>query len=288
MATRSVLITGCSSGIGLTTALHLATLPEPKFKVYATMRNISKKADLEIKSGDALNKTLFIRELDVCKVSTFEPVVDEIVKVEGTIDIVIHNAGIPCITLLESLSEAAIRSVFDTNVIGPILLSQLIIPIMQKQKSGHLIAISSQAGYIGMPYHDIYSASKFGMEGFAECQAAVLGLDNVHFSIIEPGPVLTDLSKKVAAEYRIAIASDKIDDATKKRFTGYLTSITARFHEVVQPAEDITNVILKAITDEKPHMRYQTSKYQESIATQKFVDITGDSTLNLMEKHFKS
>ncbi|XP_033114391.1 retinol dehydrogenase 8-like [Anneissia japonica] len=251
------------------------------------MRNISKKADLEIKSGDALNKTLFIRELDICKSSTFEPVLDEIIKNEGTLDIVIQNAGVPCVAMLETLSETQIRSVIETNLIGPILLSQRIVPILKKQKSGHVIVISSQAGYIGVPYNEIYSASKFGIEGFSEGLAAQLAIDNVHFSLIEPGPVLTDIAKKVGSECRSAIASAEVDEVTRERFTEYLTSITAKFHEVVQQTEDVADVIIKALNDENPHLRYQTSQYQESVAMKKLVDITGDSNLNHMLKHLK-
>ncbi|XP_072039360.1 retinol dehydrogenase 8-like [Amphiura filiformis] len=174
MAPKIVVITGCSSGIGLETAVHLAKDKENRFKVYATMRNLTKKDQLETAAGSTLYKTLFIRELDVTKENSIVEFIDKINQEEGRVDVLVNNAGIAHLGVVETVPMDQIRAVYETNVFGLIRLTQAVIPGMKSRRSGHIINVSSAAGLVGMPFNAIYASSKFAVEGFSESIAPLL------------------------------------------------------------------------------------------------------------------
>ncbi|XP_072034784.1 retinol dehydrogenase 8-like [Amphiura filiformis] len=271
MAPKVVAITGCSTGIGLETAVLLASDNEKRFKVFATMRNLAKKGDLEKAAGETLNKTLFIWELDVTEEESRNAFMERINKEEGGVDILINNAGVGYRNVIDLVTEEDIKRVFDTNVFGLIRLTQAVIPGMKAKKFGRIINISSMAGVAGVVFNEIYCASKFAVEGFSEALAPYLKQFNVWVTLIEAGPVVTKFVDNMGGLGLLGV-DQKIDKQTQELQLKPRNGWPAR-----QQGKDISEVIKKAILSDKPQLRYQTSEVLVKHASLKLQDPTGDS-----------
>jgi len=138
---KTVLITGCSSGVGLSLSILLGL---NNFKVYATLRNLNGAQELEkaIKENNLSEKVL-IRALDVCKAETIELVVKEIIQNEGRIDVLVNNAGYSLVGTIEMLSLEKCRQQFETNFFGVISTMKAVLPYMRSQTSGTIVNIST-------------------------------------------------------------------------------------------------------------------------------------------------
>ncbi|XP_071486752.1 retinol dehydrogenase 8-like [Diadema antillarum] len=283
MASRIALITGCSSGIGLETAVRLAQRAKDPLIVYATMRNMSKKGELETAAGDALNKTLFIRELDVTKEDTIVETVAHILDTHGQIDVLVNNAGIagPCIPDVTSI--ATFKKMFDINFFGVIRMTQEVIPHMKRRRSGRIINISSLAGIMGVMFYEMYGSSKFALEGFSECLAISLRHFNVWVSNVQPGPVETKVltNPDVSDVLREQMDDPRVDEETREMYK----TISKRRETMLtaaggaQPASEVVDVVEEALDSEKPHFQYQTSEVTRNLAAERFKDPTGDEAI---------
>ncbi|AWP19094.1 putative retinol dehydrogenase 8-like [Scophthalmus maximus] len=169
MGTRRVLVTGCSSGIGLAVATRLAKDELRRFKVVATMRDLGKRAPLEKAAGDSLNKTLEIQQLNACCEESIRECVNSLP--DRRVDVLVNNAGVGMIGPLECQSIAAMKELFDTNFFGLARLVKEVLPDMKRRQSGHIVVMSSVMGIQGLLFNDVYSASKFAVEGFCESLA---------------------------------------------------------------------------------------------------------------------
>src|SRR5271163_4899610 len=154
---KVILITGCSSGFGLLTAVRLAA--QGHF-VWATMRDLSKKNFLEEELARR-NAQATIRELDVTKPATIKNVVEEIQKTHSHIDVLINNAGYGIAGFFEDLGEEEIRSQMETNFFGVQKVCREVIPLMRQRSQGKIINISSIAGQVATPCLGAYNASKW-------------------------------------------------------------------------------------------------------------------------------
>ncbi|MEK6909960.1 MAG: SDR family NAD(P)-dependent oxidoreductase, partial [Candidatus Aenigmatarchaeota archaeon] len=143
-----ILITGCSSGIGLATAVLLA---KNNYKVYATMRDLSRKEKLEEASKQS-NANLEIKQLDVTDDISVRNAVKQIIEKEGRIDVLVNNAAYGLRGTIENVTISEVQQQFDTNVFGVIRVCQEVLPHMRKQNSGHVINISSVAAARSLPY----------------------------------------------------------------------------------------------------------------------------------------
>ncbi len=184
-----VLITGCSSGIGLASALAFARAGD---RVYASLRDPDSDAPWsEIASREALD----IRAvgLDLTKPDSFDSCINHIVRDSGCIDVLVNNAGVWTAGALEDLSEIALRRVMDTNVLGPLLLTRAVLPQMRAQASGYIIMISSLSGVAGLPGDVAYSASKFALEGAAEALRHEVDRWGIHVALVEAALYATGL-----------------------------------------------------------------------------------------------
>ncbi|XP_068034044.1 LOW QUALITY PROTEIN: retinol dehydrogenase 8-like, partial [Anomalospiza imberbis] len=199
MATpRTVLVTGCSSGIGLEVAVQLARDPQKRYLVVATMRDLSRRGPLEAAAGATLGDTLRILRLDVTSDSSVAECLREIPG--GRVDVVVNNAGVGLVGPLESASGPQVQRVFDTNVFGVLRLAQALLPQMKQRRSGHIVVVSSVMGLQGVVFNDVYAASKFAVEGLCESLAVQLLQFNIFVSLVEPGPVNTDFERKLLEE----------------------------------------------------------------------------------------
>ncbi|XP_017541454.1 retinol dehydrogenase 8-like isoform X2 [Pygocentrus nattereri] len=270
---KVVLITGCSTGIGLKIAVLLAKDEKQRYHVIATMRDLKKKDKLVEAAGDAYDKTLSLLPLDVCS--------DESVKqclnsVKGRhIDVLINNAGIGLVGPVESISMEDMKKVFETNFFGVIRMIKEVMPDMKRRRSGHIIVMSSAMGLQGVIFNDVYAASKFAMEGFCESLAVQLLKFNITLSMIEPGPVHTEFEMKM------------IEDVSQKEYPGadpdtihyfknvYLPSSVDVFQTLGQSPDDIAKCTKKVIEASSPRFRNLTNPLYTPIVALKMADETG-------------
>uniref|UniRef100_H3B1X8 Retinol dehydrogenase n=1 Tax=Latimeria chalumnae TaxID=7897 RepID=H3B1X8_LATCH len=273
MSQKTVLITGCSSGIGLAVAIKLAKDEEQHFKVIATMRNLSKRGKLEDAAGEALNTTLEIKQLDVCDEQSIRQCIDSIP--DRHIDILINNAGVGLVGPLECQSIEEMHSVFETNFFGVVRMVKEVFPDMKKRKSGHIVMMSSVMGLQGIMFNDIYTASKFAVEGFCESLVVQALKFNVCISLIEPGSVVTEFEMKVYEEAEKADYS-RTDPETAEMFINlYLRNSRTIFSSLGQTPEEVAEHTLQVITSENPPFRHQTNSMYTPMTALKHADPTG-------------
>jgi NAD(P)-dependent dehydrogenase (short-subunit alcohol dehydrogenase family) len=187
---KTVLITGCSSGIGRATA-H--AFNDEGWTVYATARN---PADIET-LGEAGCE---LATLDVTDQSDVDRVVDRILDEEGAIDAVVNNAGYGQFGPIEDVSTERVHDQFDVNVYGPHRLIRAVLPAMRRERDGTIVNLSSVAGRVSFPGGGVYSGSKFAIEAMSDAlrnEVAEFGVDVV---VVEPGPVKTNFSTRAENE----------------------------------------------------------------------------------------
>lgn len=256
---KVILITGASTGIGLETAVQLA---EQGHQVYATMRNLSKRALLD-QETERRKVKLRVLQLDVQDEKSISACIAEIISTEKKIDILINNAGAGFIKPMEQANMQEIQQVMDVNFYGPIRCSKAVMPFMRKQKSGHIINISSVGGIVGSPVNEIYCAAKFALEGLTESLATYLEpYFGIHVSLIEPGGTITEFANSLT-EYFESTGGILNDDykPLMEDYMAYRATFTEEFKEkAFQKPADIASVIIRCMNDPNPKVRYLTSE----------------------------
>lgn len=259
ISSKVILITGTSTGIGLETALLLA---EEGHKVYATMRNPEKSNSLALEAKKR-NINLNILQLDVQDDISISKCISTILTSEKTIDILINNAGAGFIRTMEQASMDEIQKVMDINFFGVIRCTKAVLPFMRKQKSGHVINISSVGGLVGQPVNEIYCAAKFALEGLTESMATYMKpYFGINISLIEPGGVLTEFGNSLTSYFEDT-GGIREDDYKPliKTYMDYRATFTPEVKEkAFQKPAQIAAIILKCINDPEPKLRYLTSE----------------------------
>ncbi|XP_053247636.1 retinol dehydrogenase 8-like [Podarcis raffonei] len=282
MAQKTVLITGCSSGIGLALAVKMATDEQKRFKVYATMRDLAKQDKLIEAAGNTVGNTLEIKQLDVCSDESIKMCVSSIPG--RRIDVLGNNAGMGLIGPIECQTIKEMQNVMDTNFFGLVRLLKEILPDMKKRKSGHIVIISSVMGVQGILFNDVYAASKFAVEGFCESLAIQALKFKLNLSLIEPGPVVTEFERKVF-EDGMNMDLSAADKETADMFVNiYLKNYKQIFQSLGQTAEDIAEHTVKIILAENPPFRHQTNTLYTPITTLKYADPNGDLPIDTFYK----
>ena len=161
---KVAIVTGSSSGIGFETALALA---REDYFTYATMRDTKKENNIK-ETAKKENLKLEVLVMDVDKEDSVKNAINKIVKEKGRIDVLVNNAGYGLFGCLEDISMEDLKAQFETNFFGVVRVSQAVIPVMRKQKSGIIVNVSSVAGRIGFPVSPAYISSKFALEGLSE------------------------------------------------------------------------------------------------------------------------
>jgi short-subunit dehydrogenase len=256
---KIILITGASTGIGLETAIQLA---EQGHKVYATMRSLEKSTLLK-ESAEKRKVNLSILQLDVLDDQSIANCISEIIESNGRVDVLINNAGAGFIRTMEQASMDEIKHVMDVNFYGPIRCSKAVLPFMRKQKSGHIINISSVGGLVGQPVNEIYCAAKFALEGLTESLATYLEpYFGIHISLIEPGGVITEFGNSLTNYFNNT--GGILDDDYKpliENYMGYRATFTDEVKEkAFQKPAQIAALIIKCMNDPHPKVRYMSSE----------------------------
>jgi NAD(P)-dependent dehydrogenase (short-subunit alcohol dehydrogenase family) len=196
---RTWFITGASTGFGRVLAEEVL---KAGGKVVATARNRDKVADLEAKYPQKAKALA----LDVTNAGQVDSVVTQAFAQFGRMEVLVNNAGYGLAGAIEEVSEAESMPMFETNVFGLLLVTRAFLPHLRKQRSGHILNLSSIGGVVASPGMGYYNATKFAVEGISEALAAELAPLGIHVTIIEPGPFRTDFLGRsgVVAETRIA------------------------------------------------------------------------------------
>lgn len=184
---RTVLITGCSSGIGLQSALAFARAGD---RVHATMRDTTRGGELR---AAAAGLDIVIEQLDITQSASFAPYIESVVQRSGRIDVLINNAGVLPVGAFEDIGESALRNVMETNFFGPALLTRAVLPVMRAQNSGYLIMIGSLSGMAAKAGDSAYSASKFALEGMTEALRHEVMRWNIRTAIVQPAQYSTGM-----------------------------------------------------------------------------------------------
>lgn len=182
--TKTVLITGASTGIGKVTAEFFAA---KGWNVAATMRDPSAAAF----SGEGIERIKAFR-LDVTDEATISQAVADTIASFGTIDVLVNNAGYGLIGIFEAMSREQIRRQIDTNIVGVMNVTRAVLPQMRSQRSGYIVTVASVAGRISLPLYTLYCATKWAVEGFMEALNYELHPFGIRVRIIEPGPIASD------------------------------------------------------------------------------------------------
>lgn len=180
------LITGASSGIGLEIAKSALAAGH---KVVVTGRN----ADKLSKSFGDVTDNLLIAKMDVTHLKEIETAVKSALGKFATIDVLVNNAGNFYAGFFEELSPQQVELQLATSLFGPMNVTRAVLPVMRKNRSGHIISISSTAGLVGYEYCSAYSASKFGLEGWMDSLAPEVAPFGIQTTIVEPGFFRTGL-----------------------------------------------------------------------------------------------
>ncbi len=178
-------ITGSSRGLGR--SLTEAVLANGD-KVAATARNPEALSDLVEKYKDQV----YPIKLDVTNYTEVKQAVADAVKHFGRIDVLVNNAGFGIIGAAEAFTEEQVRSQLETNLYAPIEITRAVLPYMRKQRSGHILQISSVGGRVGNAGLTMYQAAKFGLGGFSEALAKEVSSLGIHVTCVEPGGFRTD------------------------------------------------------------------------------------------------
>ncbi len=242
---KVILITGASSGIGKTTAEYLS---EKGFRVYGTSR---KPADGK--------RSFTLLPLDVCDAGSIRKAVTTLLDKEGRIDVLINNAGMGITGPLEEIPTGEMKRVFDTNFFGPIEVMKAVLPAMRKQGSGLIINITSIAGYMGLPFRGVYSASKGALELVTESARMELKDFGIQLTNIAPGDFATAIA---AGRYHAPVLEDSPYREVYQRSLDLMDEHVDEGGDPIEMARKIHQVILNS----SPAVRYKVGAFMQKFS----------------------
>jgi NAD(P)-dependent dehydrogenase (short-subunit alcohol dehydrogenase family) len=235
-ASQVILVTGASSGIGLAIARHLAGLGH---RVFGGSRS-------EV-HGERFEPVV----LDVDVEESVRRAVEGIVAVTGRMDAVINSAGFGIVGAVEDTSVAEAKAQFETNFFGTLRVCQAVLPTMRAQRAGLIVNISSLAGLLAIPFHGMYSASKFALEGLTEALRMEVKPFGVRVVLIEPG------------DYRTGFTSSRRRTSASLGDTCYGYACAASLSRMEQeesagrPPQEIAHLVARLLHRRRPKLRYR-------------------------------
>ena len=265
-SSKVVLITGASSGIGKAIA---ESLQNRNFNVFGTSRNPDQK-----------DSVWSLVALDVTKPETIKAAVERVISEAGKIDVLINNAGVGITGPIEETPDEEIKKAFDTNYFGPLSVIKAVLPHMRSRKKGLIINVTSIAGYMGLPFRGIYSASKGALELTTEALRMELKNFNIKLANIAPGDFATNIA---AGRYHAPVFDgspyEKAYEETLKLMNEHV--LTGKDPSVVAKA------ILKIIEDEDPKIHYKVGEPLQKFSIVLKRVLPDKVYENLLLKHYK-
>lgn len=254
--TKVAVVTGSSSGIGFETSLLLA---KNQFKTYATMRNLNKSHVFDTALKEEI--PLSVVQLDVNEETSVNIAIDNILKENGQIDVLVNNAGYSVFGPSEELSLEEIKEEFETNFFGAVRVAKAVIPTMREKSSGTIVNVSSIGGKVGLlPFFTAYHASKFALEGYTESLRLELNEFGINVILIEPGAVGTNFMDNMRNAKNYNPNTSPYAKTIQKFFEG----AQAIMFNPTHPRE-VAKVILNAVNSSSPNIRYSVGIDAESI-----------------------
>lgn len=258
---KVAIVTGSSSGIGLETSVSLA---QNGFLTYATMRNLDKSSIIKT-AADNESLPIKVVQLNVADNRMINNAIQAIVSEAGRIDILVNNAGYGLVGAFEDLSiDDEIKNQYETNVFGLMRVTQAVLPIMRRQKSGIIVNVSSGAGLFGYPGGSAYVSTKFAVEGLSESMAYELEPFGIKVVLIEPGFIKTNFANAM-------VLAKKAQDPSSP-YSEMMQRIQANSNEMAKNASSVdvvSKAILEAVKSKSPNLRYLVGKDVEAWAASK-------------------
>ncbi|WP_053403961.1 SDR family oxidoreductase [Persicobacter sp. CCB-QB2] len=244
---KVVLVTGGSSGIGKAIAVHLKA---NGYRVFGA----SRRAISDDPSG------LEYLQMDVNEEASVQSGIKQLLEITGRLDAVVNSAGLGTIGAVEEMPVDTIKEVFETNFYGVLRVCQAVLPIFRKQRSGHIINISSIAGEVSLPFRGFYSASKFAMEAFTEAMRMEVKGFGVKVAIIQPGDFNTNISNSRKN-------ADLKSDSPYSKLINEMNKLIASGMDSAPTPEVVGEVALKILQADQPKLRYPVGAFTEKIST---------------------
>jgi NAD(P)-dependent dehydrogenase (short-subunit alcohol dehydrogenase family) len=244
---KTILITGCSSGIGYCVA---SGLQQRGYRVFATARRAESIAVLEAEGFESL-------QLDLDDSQSIQRAVEEILRrTGGELYAVFNNGAFGLPGAVEDLSRDAIRAQFETNFFGWLELTNLLLPVMRRQGYGRIIKNSSVLGFVAMPFRGAYNSSKFAIEGLSDTLRLELKGTNIHVSLVEPGPILSRFRSNALMAMQKHI--DMENSVHSERYRAVLTRLNKEGPAVpfTLPPEAVLKKVIHALESRNPKARY--------------------------------
>ncbi len=244
---KSILITGCSSGIGLCVAEGLA---RRGYRVFATARWVE---DVEMLAARGLESL----QLDVADPESIHYAVDEVLRrTGGTLFALFNNAGYGQPGAVEDLRREVLRAQFETNVFGTVELTNLIIPVMRAQGGGRIIINSSLLGYVALPFRGAYNATKYALEGIADTLRLELRGSGIHVCLVEPGPITSRFRANAHEMFRRHVdAEASFFRETYRAMENRLTK-PGPAAPFTLPPEAVLEKVIHLLESDRPRIRY--------------------------------
>ena len=243
---KVILITGASSGIGKAIAQFLS---EKGYTVYGTSRN----------PKNTENLSFHLIALDVLDVDSMQKAVNFIIKKEGRLDVLVNNAGMGITGPVEDTPTEEMRNVFNTNFFGAIDVMKAVLPQMRKQKNGLILNITSIAGYMGLPFRGVYSATKGALELVTEATRMEVKNFGIHIANIAPGDFATNIA---AGRYHTPVFKNS---AYKEKYQENLDLIDADVNSGMDPKE-MAKKVFKIINTKNPKIHYKVGGFMEKFS----------------------
>ena len=243
---KVVLITGASSGIGKSVATFLS---KKGYKVYGTSRNPKNTANFSFE----------LIALDVLKVNTINAAIDFIIEKEGRLDVLVNNAGMGITGPIEDTPTDEMRAVFNTNLFGAVDVMKAALPQMRKQKSGTIINVTSIAGYMGLPFRGLYSATKGALETITEATSMEVKPFGIKVACVAPGDFATNIA---AGRYHTPVFDDS---AYKENYQMNLNLMDAHVSGGMDPIE-MAKAVHKIIENKNPKIHYKVGGFMEKFS----------------------
>ncbi|MEU8515126.1 SDR family NAD(P)-dependent oxidoreductase [Kitasatospora sp. NPDC048722] len=267
MNTKTVLITGTSSGIGLATAVAAA---RSGWHVVATMRDTA-KAGVLLAAAQEAGVSVEVRTLDVTDPASVSACLAGLDR----LDALVNNAGAGHVGTLEQESVEDVRAVMEVNFFGVLHVTKAALPLLRASK-GRVVTVSSVGGVVGQPFNEAYCAAKFAVEGFMESLAPVAATVGVAVSVVEPGAVASEFVGNVGGRGTLLEQAGPYAPALH----AYIERTRKAFDNAQTP-EQAAAAIIEALTVDRPVFRVQTSDAARQFSATKIADLDGSAVLAL-------
>ena len=217
------------------------------------MRNLETRGRLEEAAHKAgVRDRLDLRRLDITEFDSLPGAVDAIVRDHGRVDVLVNNAGFSSAGFGEDMQLHEIRDQLETNFFGSVAMTKAVLPIMRKQKAGHIIQVSSISGRVAPPMLGAYSASKFALEGWSESVRIEVHSLGIRVVLVEPGSYDTDIWTR-----NVKVAAGALDPASpnkerSQRFAEFVKSSAKHRRD----AREVAKLIVRVAHDPNPKLRY--------------------------------